>query len=122
MAEDLHLSIAARLTEKGPYKVLLDKEQADLWMKGSVTVAPPKADLGKWEGLGEIARIMAKEPEKKEISMEAAVFIVPRGSEEILWATETNDQSGWVSTDRGPREQIAKEIVRKLLKEKKRRK
>ena len=118
MPEDLHRHIAARLTEKGVYKVLLNKEQADLWMMGTAAAVPrrERREPGQW---AEAARILAGEPkpkEEREASMTSSVYIVPRGSEEILWATEATDLSGAIYGNPGPRTQIARVIVKRLQK------
>ena len=102
MPENLHRHIAARLTEKGPYKVLLDKEQADLWMMGTAAAAPER-EPGKWEA---VARILADESEQREVSMTSSVHIVSRGGEEILWGTEATDLCGARYGNPGPQQPI----------------
>ena len=117
MPEQLHVFISGRLAEKGPYRVVLDREMADLWMMGTATGPVEEEPKEPWqETLIEVALILAEEPRSTGVSMTASVYVVARGGEEILWATETTDRSGWVSSNQGPRAHMAKEIVKKLKK------
>ena len=64
---------------------------------------------------GLVRTLQPARPYRQTVTLRASVYIVPRGSEEILWAAKAKDRSAVQSSSRG-QQQMAFVIVSRLQK------
>lgn len=119
MPHNLHLYLTAELNKQQvPYRVSLDKREADLWMVGTAEVfqkdRPPSMLREAGEVLSQVIMVIQRErfpprsePDSKTL---ASVFIVARGGQEILWAARSESLSN-LGANQGS---VAKRLVKDL--------
>lgn len=125
MPHNLHLYVTAELNkQRAPYKVVLDKREADLWMVGIAEIYQKDAPSSKIREAGQVITdifsVMNREspPLQPDTKTVAAVYIVARGGKEVLWASQSSVFSALGSDQAYVAKRLVKDLRKSLVKAK----
>lgn len=127
LPHNLHLYITAELNKQQvPYRILLDKREADLWMVGTAEVfqkdRPPSKLREAGETLSRVIMVIQRErfppPSEPDAKTLASVFIVPRGGQEVLWAARSEVYSNLGASQGSIARRLVKDLRNALKKAK----